>query len=158
MKSARLFLLVAAAVVVALLSLPNAASAQGYGDHNCAGSNTYGYDGDGYYAQSYDDGPYGYSDEDYGSVGGYVGYSAPYPDYGYSAPYGGYDSYRDRYAYDRNGYGGGHRRGYSRGHRGGSGFNRYVTPDGLHEDHVRRRLRLFPFPHIGRRVVHHNHR
>lgn len=157
MKSVKLFWL-GAVVVVAFLSLPTATSAQVYGDHSCAGSNTYGYGDDGYYAPSYDDGPYAYPEGDYGSVGGYVGYSAPYSEYGYSNPYGGYAGYGDRYAYDRYGYGRGYRQRYSGGHHGGRGFNRYVTPYGLHEDHVRRRLSLFPFPHIDRRVVHHTHR
>lgn len=162
MKSAKLILL-AGGVAIVLFSVSQTASAQVYSDHHCASPNTYGYYGDGYYAPPYDDGPYAsapgpyaYPDRSYGPAGGYIGYSAPYPDSGYSTPYGAYAPYGDPYAYDRYGYGRGYRQGYSGGHHGG--YNRYATPYGVHEDHVRRRLNLFPFPHIDRRVVHHTHR
>jgi hypothetical protein len=144
----------------ALFWLAQPASAQVYVDHSCSRPNaagSYGYYGDGGYAPSYDYGlygnapqPYAYGqDRPYESQDGY----APYSEYGYSNQYGNSRGYGHPYAYDQYGA---YPYGYS-GRRHSDGFNRYATPYGIHEDHVRRRLSLFPFPHIERRVVHHTH-
>ncbi len=102
-------------------------------------------------------------------VDGYAqgyGYARPYEQHGYARPYerpGTYDQggygydrpyqrpYREQYSqpyssYDRDDYGYGY--GYGAPTYGGAT---------VHEDHIRTTFRLFPFPHIDKRVVHHHH-
>ena len=107
----------------------------GYSSHGDAG---YGY------TRPYDSYDGGYSYE--GNYGArydgprYDGY--PQTQYPYSQPY-----YQD--GYGRQGYGYG-RQGYGYGRQGYGGGT-------VHEDHIRTSFKPFPFPHIDKRVVHHEH-
>ncbi len=101
-----------------------------------------------------------------GGYGGY-GYARPYQHQGYARPYGHSGSYGQGYGYARP-YQQPYREGYSRRYSSydGEGYGDQAYGDGygsgyggqtVHEDHVRTTLRLFPFPHIDKRIVHHEH-
>ncbi|MDQ2870511.1 MAG: hypothetical protein M3S32_07210 [Acidobacteriota bacterium] len=103
--------------------------------------------------------------------GGY-GYARPYEHQGYSRPYGHSGSYGQGYGYARP-YQQPYREGYSRRYSSydgqgygdqaygdqayGDGYGSGYGGQTVHEDHGRTTLRLFPFPHIDKRIVHHEH-
>ncbi len=104
-----------------------------------------------------------YSD---GYASGGYGYARPYEHQGYSRQYGHSGSYGQGYGYARP-YQQPYREGYSRryssydgqgyGDQYGDGYGSGYGGQTVHEDHVRTTLRLFPFPHIDKTIVHHEH-
>ena len=96
-----------------------------------------------------------------------------YVDRGYSHETDGYGYAREYNSYDDGGYSheGNYSRQYARpGYRGYPQsqyrFSRPYDQDGygregygatVHEDHIRTTFKPFPFPHIDKRVVHHEH-
>ena len=144
------------AVGIVAMGLSSAALAQ---DQYCAGHSSQ----HNAYVDRYDtyaDRYATYGNQGYGSARPYDSYDGRYShESNYGSPYGGYPDgqYRysrpsSRYSRDESRYGRYDSR-YDRDEYRGQAYGNGV----VYEDHTRSTLRLFPFPHIDKTTVHHQH-